>query len=62
LRDGTLAGAELDVHAVEPLPTAHPLLTCRNVVFGSHNASNTRDANLRATRAAIENLVRGLRQ
>jgi D-3-phosphoglycerate dehydrogenase len=60
LRDGTLAGAALDVHAVEPVPEDHALLDFPNVVFGSHNASNTRDANIRATRVAIENLVKGL--
>jgi D-3-phosphoglycerate dehydrogenase len=62
IRAGTVAGAALDVHSVEPVPVNHSLLQFPNVVFGSHNASNTRDANLRATRAAIENLVKGLMQ
>jgi D-3-phosphoglycerate dehydrogenase len=54
LRTGYLAGAALDVFQVEPLPKDSTLRNCENVIFGAHNASNTRDALLRATSKAVE--------
>jgi D-3-phosphoglycerate dehydrogenase len=54
LRTGHLAGAALDVFQVEPLPEDSTLRNYENVIFGAHNASNTRDALLRATGKAVE--------
>jgi D-3-phosphoglycerate dehydrogenase len=53
LDTGKVAGAALDVYESEPLPGSHPLLSYDNVVFGAHNASNTRQAVLRTSREAI---------
>jgi glyoxylate/hydroxypyruvate reductase A len=39
LRDGTLAGASLDVFAREPLPADSPLWDCENLVITPHVAS-----------------------
>jgi phosphoglycerate dehydrogenase-like enzyme len=36
LRDGTIAGAGLDVYDVEPLPASHPLRRLDNVVLSPH--------------------------
>lgn len=52
LRDGTIAGAGLDVFHNEPVPEAR-FLTLPNVVLQPHNASGTVE-----TRAAIGALVR----
>ncbi|MEO1193148.1 MAG: NAD(P)-dependent oxidoreductase [Pseudomonadota bacterium] len=41
LRSGQLAAAALDVFEVEPLPAKSPLRELENVVFGTHNGSNT---------------------
>lgn len=40
LRDGTIAGAGLDVFIDEPLPQSSPLRSFDNVVLSSHNANN----------------------
>ena len=60
LCSGHLAGAALDVHTTEPLPAGHVLTRLPNVILGSHNASNTYEANLRTTHAAVDNLLREL--
>jgi D-3-phosphoglycerate dehydrogenase / 2-oxoglutarate reductase len=60
LRSGQLAGAALDVFEHEPLSPASPLAAMDNVVLGSHNASNTRQAVERASRVAVDNLLRHL--
>jgi phosphoglycerate dehydrogenase-like enzyme len=36
LRDGTIAGAGLDVYGIEPLPADHPLRTAPNTVLTPH--------------------------
>ena len=38
LRDGTIAGAALDVYEVEPLPADHPIWTAPNVLLTPHTA------------------------
>ncbi|MFC4128814.1 D-2-hydroxyacid dehydrogenase [Nocardia rhizosphaerae] len=40
LRDGTIAGAALDVVDPEPLPTGHPLWELPNVVLTPHNSGD----------------------
>jgi len=51
-----IAGAGLDVLAVEPPPPDHPLLTARNCVITPHISWATRDARARLLDAAAENL------
>lgn len=60
LATGGLAAAALDVFAEEPLPMEHPLRRFPQCVFGSHNASNTREGVLRTSELAVENLLSGL--
>jgi len=57
LTSGTIGAAALDVFEHEPVPMDSPLLSMPNVVVGSHNASNTREAVDRANRATVENLL-----
>ena len=60
LASGHLAGAALDVFEQEPLPPDHPLREFDQVIFGSHNASNTVEAVDRVNALAIDHLQRGL--
>lgn len=60
LETGQLYAAALDVFEDEPLRADHPLRGFAQCVFGSHNGSNTREGVLRASAAAVENLLRGL--
>jgi D-3-phosphoglycerate dehydrogenase / 2-oxoglutarate reductase len=60
LRSGHLAGAALDVFEEEPLPADSELRGLDGCVFGTHNASNTREAVLRASERAFDNLLEGL--
>ena len=53
LNSGRLGGAALDVYQVEPLPSASGLRECPNVIFGSHNASNTTEAVIRTSQKTI---------
>jgi D-3-phosphoglycerate dehydrogenase len=57
LRQQRLAGAGLDVYETEPLPADSPLRTLRNVILGSHNASNTREGVKRASDLAVTRLL-----
>ncbi len=43
LKSGQIGAAGLDVFEVEPLPAGSPLREFDNVVFGTHNGSNTRE-------------------
>lgn len=57
LRDGRVHSAALDVFETEPVALESPLFEFgERVVFGSHNASNTEDAVVRASERAIEAL------
>jgi D-3-phosphoglycerate dehydrogenase / 2-oxoglutarate reductase len=56
LREGSVAGAALDVFENEPLPADSPLLVSNAVILGSHNASNTLEGARRATEQAIQHM------
>jgi len=61
LRDGTIAGAGLDVTEPEPLPSGHPLWHLPNVVITPHHANPPALSHERAVRRLCENLDRYLR-
>lgn len=61
LSSGHLAGAALDVMAIEPPPVDSGLFGIENLVLGSHNASNTVEASDRTHALAIDNLLQLLR-
>src|SRR5690606_19620281 len=56
LRDGTIAGAGLDVFEQEPLPADHPLWAMDNVIVTPHSAGSTERYAERAVDIFIENL------
>ena len=56
LNSGKLAGAGLDVLAVEPPPADHPLLKARNCIITPHLAWATRAARSRLLNIAVENI------
>jgi len=60
LRSGHLAGAGLDVFAVEPLPKDSPLRTLDNVVLAPHRAGGTQEAEARLIEIVGDNLLRVL--
>ena len=53
IESGAIAGAALDVFETEPLPEFSQLRDYANLVFGSHNGSNTSDAVVRTSERAI---------
>ena len=59
LQSGHLAGAGMDVYAVEPTPTDNPLLQLENVVLTPHMSAHTDDA-LRAMSLVAADVVRVL--
>lgn len=60
LNSSTVGAAALEVFETEPLAAANPLTQFDQVICGSHNSSNTREAVLRVNQLAIDNLVRDL--
>lgn len=59
LRNGTIAGAALDVFAVEPLPIDHPLWDLENALLTPHMASIDPDLYpLRRVELFLDNLAR----
>lgn len=60
LRDGSIAGAALDVFEEEPLPDESPLLELDNVILGSHTSYLTRETLEDTTEKAVANLVDSL--
>lgn len=59
---GQVAGAALDVFENEPLTTSNSLCNYSQVILGSHNSSNTKEAVLRVNQLAIDNLSRDLKK
>ncbi len=57
LERGRLAGAGLDVFAVEPLPKDHPFLRMDSVVMTPVSAWNTADSSQRMIRQSVDNVV-----
>ena len=57
LEDGWIAGAGLDVLAVEPPDERNPLLKARNCYISPHIAWATRDARERLLNASVENVA-----
>jgi phosphoglycerate dehydrogenase-like enzyme len=58
LRERRIAGAGLDVFAVEPLPTGHPLLALDNVIVTPHWNASTTDVWQATGRAMAEGMLR----
>lgn len=57
LESAQIAGAALDVFQGEPLARSSPLRKFPSLLFGAHNASNTSDGLVRASRMATEIVV-----
>ena len=58
LKEGTIAGAGLDVFETEPLPPDSPLRSLENVVLTAHQSSSTIECRIKTPAAAIENVIR----
>lgn len=58
LRDGTIAGAGLDVFETEPLPTESPLWSMPNVILSPHISGVTPRYSTRLTTLFLENVAR----
>ena len=61
LREGSIAGAGLDVTDPEPLPPDHPLLELPGVVVTPHVGSATRRTRAAMADVAVDNLLAALR-
>jgi glyoxylate reductase len=61
LQEGWIAGAGLDVTDPEPLPTDHPLLSCRGLAIAPHIGSATHRAREAMADIAVDNLLAALR-
>lgn len=56
LRNGTIAGAAIDVYEKEPPPKGNPLMGMRNVLLTPHNASQTRECMIRMALHAAQGI------
>jgi glyoxylate reductase len=61
LREGWIAGAGLDVAAVEPIPDGDPLLSAPNCVLLPHIGSASHATRERMAEMAVDNCLAGLR-
>jgi len=57
LRDGTLAGAAMDVFATEPVPADHPLLSLENFLCTPHLGASTEEGQIACANQLAEQLV-----
>tara|TARA_Y100001958_G_C21240333_1_gene567836 strand:+ start:823 stop:1761 length:939 start_codon:yes stop_codon:yes gene_type:complete len=62
LKNKTIASAALDVFEKEPLTMDNEILNYQNCILGSHNASNTFEAVMRASDEAISKLHKMLKE
>ncbi len=62
LQTKTIAGAALDVYNTEPLGVENLLTQMDNVILGSHNANNLKQANQYVNQNSIQNLLMGLKE
>jgi glyoxylate reductase len=60
LREGTIAGAALDVTDPEPLPPGHELLRAPNLIVLPHVGTATRQTRERMALLAVENALAGI--
>ena len=60
LKSEKIASVALDVMQEEPLPLTSELRQFENCIFGSHNASNTKEAVERTSLIAIDKLFNQL--
>lgn len=60
LISGQIGGVALDVYQMEPLPELSRIRKCENVIFGTHNASNTIEAVKRTSYTSLELMSRFL--
>lgn len=58
LNEGWIAGAGLDAHAQEPLPSDSPFWTARNTIITPHNGATTRLTRQRGIDIFVDNLKR----
>jgi phosphoglycerate dehydrogenase-like enzyme len=57
LKDGTLAGAAMDVFVTEPPPADHPLLGLENFLCTPHLGASTEEGQLACANQLAEQLV-----
>jgi phosphoglycerate dehydrogenase-like enzyme len=61
LREGTIAGAAVDVYTNEPCPPDDPLRSAPNCVLTPHNAFNAVEAAEEMSRLSAENILAVMR-
>ena len=62
LKDGTLAGAAMDVFSAEPVPPEHPLLALDNFLATPHLGASTEEGQLACANQLAEQLVEFLQR